>query len=389
MGGDLVGPGDVLKVYKAGRFGRQTLDRRGWLRYLRREAVVRALNNSDAIVSDSVGELADEFCELLDREPLPRARRGPLQRAKSFGRRITHGVVYPEFEGASSTTFYERLTEWVRRAASTPDGGYVLRAAGFSAGERSAEVFAGSVANETQALLIESRRPPGQNHIRYKMANEIHRSLPDQHIRKRHEHVRLWIRAFVAGIGSATAAELLFIDDDWLKTIGLGATILAGTAIAEYAGPGHQVGPDMFAARRQAAAWLRVLARRLAEILVLRETVKDLSAYSDEEGLEKILRELSTGAAYVHPVQPGDRILADVESLLETAGRVGDGELRSYLIDVETALKFEPERLPDALRRLDGFVQEGPGSAQRLTRPPELQRPPARSELMGFVDPRL
>lgn len=370
----MVTPGDVSKAYKAGKLGRQILDRRGWLRYLRYEAVVRAMSGGGSIVSERIAEAAEDFCELLDRTPLPRAGDGLTARLKQASQRfVTRGVTYPEYEGAAATTFYERLAAWVSRSAESERGREILRSIGFqSDGQDPAALFGISVANETQGILIEARRPAGQNFVRYKMAAEIHRAVPDAHLRRRHEHVRLWVRALVAGVASGVAAELVFVDD-WLTALGLGVTVAAGTAIAEYAGPRQLLAADMLSARRQVAKWLSILARMLALDLITTAAADDIQLRG-QDGLDRILHQIAAGEAYISPLDPDSQMLMDLRWLMENATLVKDTELRAHLMDLEAALRLDPADLPNALRRLEGLVQEGPDSAQRLTKPPALPR---------------
>lgn len=369
------GPGDVSRLYRLMHAAKILHDEREWLKYLRREAVVRALNREDRLVSERIGEAADEICEILERTDLPsESANGFTKRVGRWTReKVSRGIRFPRHDGPSHSTFMLRLREWVENAMRANEGQAALDRVGYPSHVQRAEIFAATVENEVRGLLRESRRPEGQNKARYRMAVVLD-DTPDHEARESHAHWRAWLQALVAGAVAGLSSDLLFTDN-WMDSLGVGAAVATGGVAREIVSGRIGLGPDMLAARRQVIAWLRRLPGRMIRRMEWSDYSRAEAVMASQSPLHGILGSLARGDAFVGTFAPDEPDLVDLDDLIRLAGDVGDLELRALLIDVRTAMKYEPLDLPEALAHLIAPLEDEP----RLARLPH-QRPaiPAR-----------
>ncbi|MEV6394251.1 hypothetical protein AB0M39_05615 [Streptomyces sp. NPDC051907] len=328
-------------------------DEREWLKYLRRESVVRVLNRENQLVSEKIGEAADEICEILERTDLPtESASGFTKRVGRWTReKVSRGIRFPRHDGPSHSTFMERLYEWVAHAMHTNEAQAALDRVGYPDPVQRAEIFAVAVANEVRGLLRESRRPEGQNNARYRMAGVVLGEIPDREVRERHAHWRAWLQALVAGTVAGLTSDLLFTDN-WLDSLGVGAAVATGGVAREIVAGRLVLGPDMLAARRQVMAWLRRLPGRLSRRIEWSDISRAEAVMASSSPLHGILGSLTHGDAVIGAFQADEPDLVDLDDLIRLAGDVGDSELRALLIDVRTAMKYEPHTLAEVMDAL-------------------------------------
>ncbi|RST15174.1 hypothetical protein [Streptomyces sp. WAC05374] len=344
-------------------------DRREWLLYLRREAVVRALNPRGGIVTEEIGEAADQICEVLDRTDIPfETRDGLVNRTSRWTReKVTRGIRFPEYTGPQGATFLERLGRWVFEAARSAEVEQALDRAGFPAGEgdQRRRLFAVAVVQEVRGLLSESRRPEAQNMIRFRMATSVFNGTPEREIQAHHARWRVLLHSLMAGIAAGLSAEFLF-NNTLEDALGFGTTVAVVNAVREAAQTGvARLSPDVLAFRRQITAWLRRLPDRMLRRMEGpgAEPAGDVSETADP--LWSVLHALDVGTATIGRAAEETPELAELAGLIRRAGEMPDLDARAHLLDVETALQYETADLPTAVTRLVLFLaQDGDGGGR-------------------------
>ncbi|MGP3928170.1 hypothetical protein [Streptomyces sp. 8N616] len=372
----MAGPGDVGRVYRVLHAGKIIHDQRSWLKYLRREAVVRALNREGGIVTERIGEAADQICEALQRTDLFfEPADGVPNRVGTWTReKITRGIRFPDYSGPARATFFERLFQWVAAAAQTERGTAALDYVAYPQVEERAKVFAVAVANEVRGLLAESRRPPGQDRARYRMARDLFDGTPDREVRRRHEVLRAWIQAFVAGVVAGVSSELLFTDS-WIDSLGVGATVFGGSVVRDLAQGRLFLPPDMLAVRRHVKSWLAMLPRRLSRSLEWSGRDRSEEVLQADAPLTEMLDCIGHGQAHLPPAEAGDPNVEDIDDLIRLAGEVEDRELRGLLVDVRRALKVATNEVPEAFTSLILFLEQEPKLSRLPTARPAIASP--------------
>ncbi|GAA2433234.1 hypothetical protein [Streptomyces lavendulocolor] len=377
------GPGDVGRVIRVVRSVKTVHDQREWLAYLRREAVVRALNSRGGIVTEEIGEAADQICEVLDRTDIPfEPADGMLNRATRWTReKVTRGVRFPEYTGPQGETFLERLGRWIHRAAGQEAVEEALNRASFPAGEHRRRLFAVAVVQEVRGLLSESRRPEGQNRVRFRMANSIFNGTSDGEIRAHHAKWRLFVQSVVAGVVAGLSADFVF-DIPWQDALGFGTTVAFGNAVRDAAQSGlARLGPDVAAFRGEVVAWLRRLPERIVRRVEWSEPALKEGVMASETPLLGLLDALDRGGATIGEAERDDPDLADLEDLIRAAGEIDDRQARAHLIRARRALRYDPAAIPAEFTGLILFLEdegEAGGHAVRAIPPPRPPLDPGR-----------
>ena len=353
----------VSAGYKAVRFGRRAFLRRAWLKCVRLYAVAYALASSPERVTDQIMESARMFCELLDETPVPEPVGGITGRAvRLFREKISHGIRYPEYRGRARVTFWQRLYVWVRRAADSPKGAEALDLAGSQRSPHRSHTFAMRVMGHTLGLLLTPVASTGQDSFRYEMSDEVNHGLTDDQRRERYRVFHIIIRAVVAGVTTVAVSDL-GLGKEFVDSLGLGVLLAAATGVtdATIGGLGGLT-PSMLAARRQARDWLMTLSALLTQYVTwTNESVRANQGGAGVERLVYLLSALSARDAELKGLQPNDEILLrGLQQVLGTAERAQDHQLQGTLIDLQTAILYRPNIVPDAINRLLSLVQGVP-----------------------------
>lgn len=372
------GPGDVGRFVRVLRSVKTMHDQREWLKYLRREAVVRALNPQGNIVTEEIGEAADQICDILEQTEIPfEVATGIPSRVSRWTReKVTRGIRFPEYSGPHGQTFFERLARWVVQATESDRFVEALDRVSYLPGEEEQRrrLFAFAVAQEVRGLLSESRRPEGQNMVRYRMAASIFNGAPDRDIQSVHTKWRLFLQSLMAGVVAGLSAEFLF-SSSWEDALGFGTTVAVGNAVREAMQGGvAYLSPDIHAFRRQITGWLKRLPDRIIRRVEWSDAELGETVMESEEPLRGILDALDRGKAFIGEGAEDAPDLVELDSLIRRAGEVQDLDARAFLIDAQTALLYETTDIPTAFTRLLLFLEgEGRGhGARRLPSP----RPP-------------
>ncbi|MCI3276239.1 hypothetical protein [Streptomyces cylindrosporus] len=356
---------EVGKIYRTFHAVRIILNQRGWLEYLRREAVTRALRSGIAdepLANAHVIEGARKFCDVLDQTSIEIESLNEISnKATRWGReKVTRGVRFPDYSGKSEETFFTRLQEWVESAARSDEGQFALDHAGYPRVERRANIFAVAVATEILGLLGEPHGNPGWNQARWEMTRALLPSTPDLEIRKKHANWRLWTRAVVAGLVTGITSDIVF-NLSITEALSVGFTVLSGTAVAEFTQNKTLLTADVLAVRRQVGKWLGSLPRRIIRFMHWRD---DQSWRAEEVMLSanpfrELMASMARGyAQFPYLDEDVGGILSDVEHLIRQAGSVNDIELRGCLIEVQTALKYDEDEIPVAFVRLVSLIED-------------------------------
>jgi hypothetical protein len=375
---------------------------RGWLKYLRHEALLRTLNVNDGVATRQMQEATRALAECLDDTPIPlEPRRGVLAGVKRLWREIvSRGVRYPEYEGGARLTFWNRLYRWARMAAETPQGRQALEYAGFPPGPNQSHMFAARMVGATYEILLEPFYQDGPDRFRVAMADELNYGLTEEQRAERRRQVQLIVRAVSAGVAGTVVAHLGF-HDNWIESLGLGAValIVTGAADAVHGGLGYLNAP-MRAARRQAEYWLRSLSTLLVAFVIKTDDSLRADAHGDVGTLVKVLKGMSSGERSIAELPGKDELLRGLTHVQATADRVGDADLSATLIEIETAIKYDLNLLPESVGRLLILVQSvpeehGPSSAAQpiaksripeITNAPDPSKP-ERGQYRRTVDP--
>ncbi|TXK35402.1 hypothetical protein [Nonomuraea sp. C10] len=361
------------------QIGKKTIERRNWLKYLRWQAVSRALSEDDTILSERVGQAATAFCDALDitEFPIDQDRSGVFRRMSRWAReKVTWGVRFPDYRGRLSLTFDDRLKAWIGDAAESPMGQRALDFAQYHVKEegRSA-LFAEAVLNEAHGVLIEAREGESPGAARWEMAAEIHRYVPDSEIRRRHQRWRSSARAISAG-GTAAVTTQVFTDD-LSSSLTLGVALTALAAIVELTISTRTLTGQQIAVREQVRAWLEeaLVARLWANLQWAGGLARQVEATGRPLPVGDLIMAMARNLVTIKPLDDDAKVFRDVDRLREHALSVSDPELLAFLVRLETALRHKPDTLPHAFRALITSVRERntlgevePGGRQMIIR---------------------
>jgi hypothetical protein len=338
----------------------QVINHRTWLEYLRHESLLRALNVNNEELTPRLQEAVRTIAEILDDTPLPfEPTRGLMVRAtRIFKEKFSRGIRYPDHEGAARQTFWERLYWWTKEAAESPAGQRALAYAGFLDGD--AHIFATRMVGATYEVLLLPFYKNKADRFRVAMADELNYGLTEEQRAERRRHIQIIVRSITAGL-AATAVGYIGFNDDWLQSMGLGIVALTATAAADvvHGGLTTLTGP-MRAARKQAQYWLRSLSALLVAFLQATDKSLRLGAPGDVGTLVKVLKAMTSEEVRITELPGQEQLLRGLGELQATADRVGDSALITTLIEIETAIKFEPSLLPDSVGRLLILIQAVP-----------------------------
>lgn len=355
---DLTGPGSGPGAVRAARVGWRILNQRRWYRYVRYQAVVNALMIRDDIDDpppQAVHEAALRLCEILEALFVPmEARTGFFTRMGRWVReKITQGVRYPLHDGPHAQTYWDRLYRWARAAAETNEGIESLDHARFPAVEHRAHLFAQRVVAKTSALLLSHALvDDGVNEVRDRMAAQVHRGRTHNDALIAHRRVIALARTATAGVASTFLMHVGF-DQDLTSSFTVGGVALASAAVAEATAGGFtRVSESMQAARRQARDWLATMSMWLVQYVTWRD---GLIRQGHGDGIHQLLgivTAIRSGDAGLERPDDTDRVARHLERLIATASRVGDGDLETALMNLESAVLYRPERLLNSLTAL-------------------------------------
>ncbi|MFK0255561.1 hypothetical protein [Streptomyces sp. NPDC090445] len=347
---------------RAARFGWRIYNQRRWYRYLRYQAVVNALMVGDDVdypTPPEAHEAALRLCEILDALFVPlEIQTGILNRlGRWFRETITCGVRYPLHNGRSAQTYWDRLYRWAKAAAETDGGAEALDYARFPNGEDRAHVFAQRVVAKTSALLLSHALPDeALNEIRDRMSVQVHRGQTRAQAVDTHRRVIALARTATAGVASTFVLHFGF-DQDLSNSLTVGGAALASAAIHEATTGGfHSLTEPMLAARRQAAAWLATMSMWLIHYVTWRDGLIRRGQGDGIHQLLSIVTSIRANEAKLEPLQDTERIERHLRRLIENASRVGDGELESALMNLESAVLYQPERILNSLTALISLV---------------------------------
>ncbi|AQS68754.1 hypothetical protein [Streptomyces pactum] len=384
---------DITSASRAGTSAARTgwflwrvFKQRRWFQYLQYQAVVSALlfhDDPDQPTPPRVNEAARRLCEILDTIAVPMEARGGLLNkwARWFREKITHGVRYPRHEGPARHTYYERLRDWAQAAARTEEGDAALDYARFPSGDDRARLFAARVVAKTSGLLLSHDLPDGMNRLRENMAAEIHQDRTWTQEAAAHRRLMVVARSAGAGLASTLLFDVGF-SQELSGSLTMGGLAAASTAVAEVTSGGFGgLSEQMKAARRQTRAWLSTLSIWLLRYVTWSEEATGQRPGGDGPELHElvdIVNALRSEEAGLEP--PGDIGLVKdhLDRLIEVANRVGDQDLETALMNLQTAVIYDPAEILNPLTALitmvDG-VPDAPGP-KPVARPARL--PPAR-----------
>ncbi|WP_330478383.1 hypothetical protein OG301_22555 [Streptomyces platensis] len=352
----------ALGAYRGARFGRKIMVQRRWFAHLRYRAVVLALIWPETgIVPRRVHEAALILCDVLADSPLLEARGGLFSRVgRWYRQRVAWGIRYPDYRGPARATFWRRLYEWARNAADTRTGRDALALAEFEGGDDPSHSFAMRFVASTSAVLLDAGIPEELNKLRDDMVNEIYRGESDAEMHEKHRRLQVVVRAMAGGVASAALSYFGF-HNDLMDVLGLGAVGVGVTAAADVMhGRISAFSEEILAARRQARDWLGTLSAWLVGYVVWAEDSLRRREFSGVDELVHVLTALASNDARIAEAPPDNAILAQVEHLLETAERAHDSELKVALFNIQGALMFRRDSLPDSIANLIALVQGVP-----------------------------
>ncbi|MGW5849347.1 hypothetical protein ACWFQ8_15580 [Streptomyces sp. NPDC055254] len=363
---DLTGAGPGPGAVRAARVGWRILNQRRWYRYVRYQAVVNALMVGDDVddpTPHAIHEAALRLCEILEALFVPmEARTGFFTKTGRWLReKITQGVRYPLHDGPHASTYWDRLYRWARAAAETHDGVEALDHARFPAIEDRAHLFAQRVVAKTSALLLSHALvDDGLNEVRDRMSAQVHRGRTRNEAVAVHRRVIALARTATAGVASTFLMHVGF-DQDLTSSFTVGGVALASAAVHEVTTGGFiTVSEPMEAARRQARDWLATMSMWLVQYVTWRDGLIREGRGDGIHQLLGILTAIRSGAAGLKRPDDTERVEYHLKRLIENASRVGDGELETALMNLESAVLYRPDRILNALTALITLVDGVP-----------------------------
>ncbi|MBB5792094.1 hypothetical protein ACIP4U_40565 [Streptomyces caelestis] len=375
---------------RAARLGWRIHNQRRWYRYLRYQAVVNALMLGDDVdypTPPEAHEAALRLCEILDALFVPlEVQTGIFNKLGRWLReKITHGVRYPLHDGRNAQTYWDRLYRWAKAAAETDGGREALDFARFPNVENRAHIFAQRVVAKTSALLLSHALPDeGLNEVRDRMSIQVHRGQTRTEAVDTHRRVIAIARTATAGVASTFVLHVGF-DQDLTNSLTVGGAALASAAVHEVTtGAFRALTEPMLAARRQARAWLATMPMWLIHYVTWRDGLIRRGQGDGIHQLLSIVTAIRANDAKLGPLQDTERVEHHLKRLIENANRVGDSELESALMNLESAVLYLPERILNSLTALIALVDglsEVPG--------PEPDAGVPGPMLSGSVPPQL
>lgn len=356
-------------------------------------ALVMAFLAGGDVVTPRIDQLARTFGELLQETPVPMERR--LGFSIKLGRRlrqsVTWGIRYPDYRGAMRETFWERMFGWIKNAAESHEGQELLAAAGFA--NRQVE-FTWRVIAETYRVLIEPAPSDFQEPARNAMTAELFRGTSDETSRRRFRALQVVVRALVAGVGTTVVSTLAF-NQNMLDSLGLGAIAVGLAAATDVVSQGTgRVTEEMRAVRRQARSWLATLSSWLIGFVTLEGNAVQSGDLHGVDRLVYILTRVTAKEAEIQNLPHDSDILEGLRLIKDNASQAKDTELVTALLQVQGALLFTPEDLPDAIGRLISVIQVAPDAPgihsierRSLDHGPGRQDPLARDQLERILPP--
>ncbi|MER5996562.1 MULTISPECIES: hypothetical protein [Streptomyces] len=356
-----VGRGGIGAV-RAALLGWRILNQRRWYWYLRYQAVVGALmlrDDTDEPVPPEINEAALRICEILDALFVPMEVRGGL--FNKIGRwireKVTQGVRYPLHDAAAGYTYWDRLYAWAREAAETREGSAALDYADFPVREDRSHLFAKRFVAKTSALLLSHALPDSLNRFRERMAFQVHRGPTWADASARHRRIAATARTATAGVASTVLTYVGF-NQDLVNSLGIGGLTLASTAVVEATSGGYSgLTEPMKAARRQARDWLATMSLWLVQYVTWRDGEIREGRTEGVHQLLGILTALRAEEATLDRPQDTERIERHLQRLIEAANRVGDTDLETALMNVESAVLYRPAHIVNALSALIALVE--------------------------------
>lgn len=366
--GDAI-PGGPGRWLRGLLLGKRVLSQRSWFRYLLHRALVMAFLADGDLVTPRIDQIARSFAEILEVTPVP------LERQRGFfnrlGRRlretVTQGVRYPAYRGSMRETFWERLFRWVRNAAETQEGQELLASAGMA--QRHIE-FTWRVVAETYRILIEPTTSDWQETARNAMTAELFRGTSDETNRRRFRTLQVIVRALVAGVGTTTVSVLAF-NQSVLDSIGLGAVAVGLAAATDVVSHGTgKVTEQMLAVRRQAKSWLASLSSWLIGYVSWEGNAVRAGDLRGVDRLVYILTRVTAKEAHIRNLPHDADILEGLRLIKDNASQANDAELVTALLQIQGALLFAPDDLPDSIASLITVIRVVPEapSIQRIDR---------------------
>ncbi|MET9635644.1 hypothetical protein ABZY83_04355 [Streptomyces virginiae] len=347
---------------RAARLGWRIHNQRRWYRHLRYQAVVNALMVGDDVdypTPPEAHEAALRLCEILDAIFVPlEIQTGIFNKLGRWLReKITHGVRYPLHDGRNAQTYWDRLYRWAKAAAETNDGKEALDYARFPDVEHRSHIFAQRVVAKTSALLLSHALPDkGLNDVRDRMSIQVHRGQTRSEAVDTHRRVIAIARTATAGIASTFVLHLGF-DQDLASSLTVGGAALASAAVHEATTGGFRALTEpMLAARRQSRAWLATMPMWLIHYVTWRDGLIRRGQGDGIHQLLSIVTAIRANEAKLEPVQDTEHVEQRLKRHIENANRVGDIELESALMNLESAVLYQPERILNSLTALIALV---------------------------------
>ncbi|MEU9350000.1 hypothetical protein AB0D65_03020 [Streptomyces griseoloalbus] len=383
---------DITTVSRAGSRTARTgwllwriFRQRRWFQYLRYQAVVSALlfhDDPDQPTPPRVNEAALRLCEILDTIAVPmEVQSGFLNKwARWFREKVTHGIRYPRHEGPDRHTYYERLRDWAEAAANTDEGDAALNYARFPSGDDRARLFAARVVATTSGLLLSHDLPDALNRLRESMAAEIHQDRSWAQEAAIHRRLMVMARSAGAGLASTLLFDVGF-NNELPSSLTMGGLAAASTAVVEVTSGGFGgLTEQMKAARRQVRAWLCTISLWLVPYVAWPDGATGGRPTGDGRDLRELIRivnALRSGEAVLEPPEDTALIRDHLDRLIEVANRVGDRDLETALMNLQTAVIYGPAEILNPLTALITMVDGMPDNPGPQPRGRPMRLPPA------------
>ncbi len=367
---------------RAALLGWRILNQRRWYWHLRYQAVIGALmfrDDPDEPVPPEINEASLKLCEILDAVSVPmEVQKGLFNKIGRWIREtVTHGVRYPLHDGAAGYTYWDRLYAWARAAAETREGESALDYAHFPDRDDRSHLFAKRFVAKTSALLLSHALPDSLSSYRERMAAQVHRGPTWADASARHRRIAATARTATAGVASTLLTYVGF-NQDLFSSLSIGGLTLASTAVVEASSGGYSgLTEPMKAARRQARDWLATMSLWLVQYVTWRDGMIREGRAEGVHQLLGILTALQAEDATLDRPQDTERIERHLQRLIEGANRVGDTELETALMNVESAVLYRPAHIVNSLSALIAIVEDvgdlpgpTPGNTSGIVDPP-------------------